>query len=102
DVVGVLLRRVVHRALEVRLRAVVVDAEAAAHVEVLEGRAGLVELDVEARRLAERVLERADRGDLGAEVEVEELEALDEARLLHEADRLEHLARGEAELAAIA
>jgi hypothetical protein len=50
DVVGVLLERVVHRRAEVGLRAVVVDAEAAADVEVAERRAELVELDVEARR----------------------------------------------------
>ena len=36
DVVGVLLQGVVHRRLEVRLRAVVVDAEAAADVEALD------------------------------------------------------------------
>ena len=42
DVVRVLLHRVVHRRREVRLRAVVVDAEAAADVEVLERRAELV------------------------------------------------------------
>ena len=41
DVVGVFLERVVHARLEVRLRAVVVDAEPAADVEVLEPRAGL-------------------------------------------------------------
>ncbi len=101
-VVRVLLRRVVHRALEVRLGAVVVDAEAAAHVEVPERRARLVELDVEARRLAERVLQAADGRDLGAQVEVEELEAADEPRLLHHLHRLEHLAGGEAELGAVA
>ena len=38
----------------------------------------LRELDVEAPRLAQRVLDGADRGDLAAEVEVEELEAVEQ------------------------
>ena len=75
DVVGVLLHGVVHRRGEVGLRAVVVDAQAAADVEVLQRRAQLHALDVEAARLAQRVLDRADGGDLAAQVEVQQLEA---------------------------
>ena len=78
DVVGVLLHRVVHRRGEVGLRAVVVDAQAAAHVEVLQRRAQLAQLDVEAARLAQRVLDAADGGDLAAEVEVQQLEAVEQ------------------------
>ena len=48
DVVGVLLQRVVGARLESGLRAVVVDAQAAADVDVLEARAEPVELDVHA------------------------------------------------------
>ena len=76
DVVRVLLHRVVHRRREVGLRAVVVDAQPAAHVEVLERRAQLAQLDVEAPRLAQRVLDRADGRDLAAQVEVQQLEAV--------------------------
>src|SRR6185312_13990597 len=101
-VVGVLLHRVVHRRLEVRLRPVVVDAEAAADVEVLERRAHLVQLDEEAPRLAHRVLERSNRRDLRAEVEVQELERSEQVVLLQKVDGLDHLARREAELRAIA
>ena len=102
DVVRVLLHRVVHRRREVRLRAVVVDAQAAAHVEVLERRAQLAHLDVEAPRLAQRVLDRADRRDLAAEVEVQELEAVQQVVGAQEVDRLDHLARRQAELRAVA
>ena len=62
DVVRVLLHRVVHRRREVRLRAVVVDAEAAADVEVRQAlRAELVQLDEQAAGLAQRVLDALDR-----------------------------------------
>ena len=54
DVVGVFLQRVVHARFEVGLRAVVVDAEAAADVQVLQAGAGLDQLDVDARRLVQR------------------------------------------------
>ncbi len=93
---------IVHRRGEVRLRAVVVDAETAAGVEVLQRRAHLGDLDVEAPRLAQRVLHGADGGDLAAEVEVQELEAAQEVVGAQEADRLHHLARRQAELRPVA
>ena len=80
DVVGVLLERVVDARLEVRLRAVVVDAQPAADVEVLEPGAVLHELGVDPRRLVQRALDDADVGDLAAQVEVQELEAVLHAR----------------------
>ena len=79
DVVRVLLHRVVHRRREVGLRAVVVDAEAAADVEVLERRAHLVQLDEEAPGLAQRVLDARIARDLRAEVEVQELERVEQS-----------------------
>ena len=51
DVVGVFLERVVDGRFEVGLRAVVVDAEAAADVEELETGADAMQFDVDARRL---------------------------------------------------
>ena len=60
DVAGVLLQRVVHRALEVGAGAVVVDAEAPADVEVAHGEAHLGQLAVEAGRLDDGVLDRDD------------------------------------------
>ena len=64
DVVGVFLERVVDARFEVGLGAVVVDAEAAADVEVLEAGPGLHQLGVDARRFVERALD--DRGYWGS------------------------------------
>ena len=102
DVVGVLLHGVVHRRLEVGRAAVVVDAQAAAAVEVLDGAAHAVQAHQRVGRLAQRVLQRADLGDLRAEVEVQQLDAVRHALALHALDHHHHLARGEAELGAVA
>ncbi len=75
-VVGVFLQRVVDRRLEVGLRAVVVDAQAAADVEILHTRADAVQLDVDPGRLGQGVLDVADVGDLAAQVEVDQLQAV--------------------------
>ncbi len=76
DVVGVLLERVVHARFEVRLRAVVVHSKPAADVDVLEAGAELGQLRVDARGLVECALDDPDVGDLAAEMEVEQLEAV--------------------------
>ena len=102
DVVGVLLERVVHARLEIRLRAVVVDAEAAADVEVLEPGAFLHQLRVDARRFVERALDDADVRNLAAEMEVQELEAVLHAVRLQLVEPLPHLGDGQAELRAVA
>ena len=102
DVVGVLLHRVVHRRVEVGLRAVVVDAEAAADVDVARLRAHLVQADEDAARLAQRVLVGADGGDLRADVEVQQLEAVEHVLGAQAVDGLDDLDRGEAELRAVA
>ncbi len=73
----VLLERVVHRGVEVGLAAVVVDAEAAAAIEEAHVGAERVQLDEDAARLAQRVLDRADVRDLRPDVEVEELQAVE-------------------------
>ncbi len=80
DVVGVFLQGVVDRRLEIGLRAVVVDAEAAADVEVANAGADAVQLDVDAGRLGQGVLDVADVGDLAAQVEVDQLQAVGHAR----------------------
>ena len=102
DVVGVLLERVVDARLEVGLRAVVVDAEPAADVEVLEAGAGLDELGVDARRLVQRALDDADVRDLAAEVEVQELEAVLHAEHLQLLEPAQHFGDRQAELRAVA
>ncbi len=103
DVADVLLHRVVHgRGVAVRVGAHVVHAEAAAHVEVLDGEPHLAELRVDPRRLVHRVLHHADLGELRADVEVEELRALLLARLLQDLHRVDELGDGEPELREVA
>jgi hypothetical protein len=102
DVVGVLLEGVVERGGEVGLRAVVIDAQAAADVEVAQRRPHAVEVDVDPARLAQRLLDGADRGDLAAEMEVQELEARQHVLLAQVGDGVEEVLAGEAELRAVA
>ncbi len=102
DVVGVFLERVVDARFEVGLRAVVVHAEAAADIQVLQPGARLDQLDVDARRFVERPLHDADVRDLAAEVKVEQLEAVLHAACLQFLQAAQNLADREAELRAIA
>ena len=84
DVVGVFLQRVVGRTVEGRPAAVVIHAQPAAHVEVFDGEAHLVELGVKARRLLHRLLHRENVRHLRADVEMEQLEAMPQVlRLQH-------------------
>ena len=79
DVVGVFLQRVVDAGFEIGLRAVVIDAQAAAHVQVLQARAGARQVHVHAHGFVHRGLDLADVGDLAAQVEVEQVEAIGHA-----------------------
>ncbi len=101
DVVGVLLERVVDAGLEVGLRPVVVDPEAAAHVQVLEAGAVLHELRVDARGLVQRALHDADVRNLAAEMEVQELEAVLHAVRFELGQALPDFRHGQAELRSI-
>ena len=102
DVVGVLLDRVVHGRIEGRLRAVVVDPEAAAQVQVLDRHALGAQLRVHAAGFADRLLDLADVRDLGPDVEVEHDEAVEHLAGLQDLDGLQHLGRGQAELRGLA
>src|SRR5215204_2681473 len=102
DVVGELLRRVVGRRVEGRLRAVVVNGHPAADVEEVNGHLHLDDLGVDARGLLHRVLDALDVCELRADVEVQELEHVDAPRLLHAADGLQNLGRREPELRRLA
>ena len=101
DVVGVFLERVVHARLEVGLRAVVVHAKTATDVDVFEAGAFLRQLGVDPGGLVQRALDDADVGDLTAEVEVEELEAVLHANGLELFEALPDLGDGQAELRAV-
>ena len=98
DVVGVFLKRVVDRRHEVGLRAVVVDAQAAADVEVLDPGPDAEHLHVDPGRLGQGRLDVADVGDLAADVEVHELKAIGHVALLEVLEGFEDLGQGQAEL----
>ena len=68
------------------------EPEPAADVEVAHLRTEGVQLDVDARRFPERVLDRSDRGDLAADVEVEQLEAVEHLRVAQLLDGAHDLA----------
>ncbi len=69
DVVGVLLQRVVDARFEISLRSVVIDAEAAADIQILEAAAGAGQIHVDAYGFVYGALDLADIGDLAAEME---------------------------------
>ena len=78
DVVGVFLEGVVGRAVEGRAAAVVIHAQAAAHIEILDVETHLVKLGVKARRFLHRLLDRQNVRHLRADVEMEQLETMRE------------------------
>ncbi len=84
-VARVLGERVVHRRGVVGAAAVVVDAEPAADVDVLEPRAHQLEFRVDVRELVHRVLDAADVLQLAAGMAVHELQAVLHAVLLEHA-----------------
>jgi hypothetical protein len=101
DVVRVFLHGVVHRRVEIGLRAVVVDAETPADVDQRRAGAHLVQPHEDAAGLPERVLVGPDRRDLRADVEVQQLETAQHVLGAQALDRLHDLERGEPELGAV-
>ena len=102
-VVGILLNRIVHRALAgTAAGAVIVDTQAAADVDKVDVEAHLRELDIELRGLAQGVLDAAYHRHLAADVEVYQLEAVLDVMTLEDIESLEQLRRIEAELRLVA
>ena len=101
-VVGVFDQRVVHRRGEVRAAAVVVDAEAAADVDVLQARAQLLELGIDMRQLVDGFLDAADVLQLAAGMAVHELQAVEHVALAQHLQHLEDLGGEQPELRAVA
>ena len=97
-----LLQRVVAGAGKVGLRAVVVHREPAADVEAAHRRPFLDQRRVDAAGLVQSLLDAADVRDLGADVVVQQLEAVDHAACLELVDRVDDLGRGQAEHRAVA
>ena len=102
DVVCVLLHAVVHRAGEVGGRAVVVHAQATADVQVLQVRTELAQLHKHPAGFLERRLEGADGADLGADVEVQQLEGVEQVVLREKVNQVDNLKDGQAELGLVA
>ena len=100
DVVGVFLQAVIHARLEVRLRAVVIHPQAAAHVEILEPRPPFHEFRVDPRSLVEGHLDVADVRDLAALVEMQQLQAVFHPLGGEQFEPFHQFARRQAELAA--
>ena len=81
-VVGVFLQRVVDARFEIRLRAVVIDAQAAADVEIFQPRAAAGKFSINSPRFAKRRLDLADVDDLAALMVMQQLEAIGHAAAL--------------------
>jgi hypothetical protein len=84
-----------------RGRAVVVDSEPAAGVEKLQAGAGFRQLDVDSTRFSHRILDRPHGGDLGTDVEVHHLEAVEHLRLAQPIHQHHDLGRRESELRSV-
>ena len=98
DVVRKLLHRIVHRELACGPGPVVVDAQPAPDVEVLDLEAHPAGLRVHPRGLLEGRLGAANVVDLRSDMDVEHLELLARARALDAAERLDEGQRPHAEL----
>ena len=81
-VVGVLLQGVIDAGVEVGLRTVVVDAQPAAHVQVLQPGAATVQIDIDSRRFDKGRLDLANVGHLAAKVKVQQLQTVGHAQLM--------------------
>ena len=101
-VVDILLNGVVDRAFAVAgAGAIVVHTHAATGVDELDVEAHLMQLDIELRSLAQGVLDAAYLGNLTADVEVNQLQAILQVLLVEEVQGFEQLAGSEAELAGV-
>ena len=101
-IAGILAQRVIGARVVGRAAAVVVDAQPAAHIEVLQAEAELLELRIVARALAHGAFHRLDVGNLRADVEVHQLEAILHLVGAQQLGRLHHLRGGKAELCVLA
>src|SRR6478735_8202 len=101
DVGRVLFELVVFGCVKVGLGAVVVDRETAAHVDVAHLAAELGQLHIDVRRFLHRVLDGDDARDLAADMEVQQLQAVEHVALGQAIDDLDHLRGREPELGAV-
>ena len=102
DIVGVFLQRIVHAGFEVGLGPVVVDAQPAADVQVAQAGAGARQVHVHPHGLVDRCLDLADVGDLAAQVEVEQVQAIGHACIFKLLQRAHRFADRKSELGTVA
>ena len=102
DVVGVLVDGVVDAGEVARLGAVVIDAESAADIHILDPDAELAQLGIDPRPLDQGGLDLVDLGDLAADMEMEQLHLVDQAVLLQQIDGGDDLRHPQAELGILA
>ena len=98
DVVGVFLERIIGRTFERRPAADVIDAQAAADIEILNRETHLVEFGVKARSLLHCFFDGQNVGHLGANVKVQQLEAMDQVFGFEQSGGRQQFGRTQAEL----
>src|SRR5690349_17765209 len=84
DIVRVFLQGVIGRAVERRPAAVIIDTQAAANINVFDGKAHLVKFGVETRRLLDRFFDSEDVRHLRADVKMNQLETVCEVLRLEQ------------------
>lgn len=97
DIVGVLVHAVVHGAAAAGASALVVYAQATADIHGAHGGAHLTQLAVKAGAFPEPGLDIPDIGDLGAKVEMQQLQGMERSCVTQCVDDIQHLAGRQAE-----
>ncbi|MNQ69026.1 hypothetical protein D3C85_836030 [compost metagenome] len=97
-VVGVLGQAVVGGAVALGAGALIVHTQAAAHIDHVDGHAETTQLGIETAALADAALDVADVRYLGAQVEVQQLQAVQLAEAAQTLHQRQDLGGGEAEL----
>ena len=102
NVVGVLLQGVVDAGLEVGLGAVVIDAQTAAHIQILQAGPGAGQIDIHAHGFVHGPFDLADVGNLAAQVKVQQVQTVGHAERLQLLERAHGFGSGEPELGPVA
>ncbi len=97
-VARVFVERVVHRGFVVGAAAVVIHAQPAADIDILQPRAHELELRIDVREFVDRVLDAADVLQLAARMAVHELQAIEHLALFEQRVKIEDLADEQPEL----
>ena len=101
DIVGILLDGVIDARLRGRAGAVIINTQAATHVETGELRTGLAQLGIGTGRLLDRVLHPSDFRDLRADVKMQQAQTVEHIGLAEETNTLQEVGCRKAELGQI-